>query len=116
MSRPSLPTAGDALVDQKGNATIPFNAWEEWADGRVITLGIGVGARQPIPPFGIVVKGLAVVPYYQWLAYINRSVATFGSPSQRASLPPSNFPILGVDRKATIPFYSWLRYVDQLLA
>ena len=116
MARPSPPLASDTLVDQENNATVPFNAWEQFIDGRVASLSIGVGAREPLPPGAIVVNGVPAVAYAKWLTYINRSVATFGSPSQRPPLPPSNFPVLGVDRKPTIPFYSWIRYVDQLLA
>lgn len=115
MTRPALPVAGNALVDPEGQATVPFNSWEQWIDGLVISLSIGVGAREPLPPGVIIVSGRPVVAYAKWLAWVNRSAATYGTPSQRASLPPSNFPILGVDRKPTIPFFSWLRYVDRLL-
>jgi hypothetical protein len=114
--RPSLPTLGDVLADQENNATIPFNAWESWVDGLVVSLGIGVGAREPLPPNAIVIDGRPNVAYSKWLLWVNRSVATYGTPAKRPPLPPANFTILGSDRKATIPFFVWLQYVDRLLA
>lgn len=116
MARPGLPSAGFVLVDAENNATIAFNEWESWVDGRVIGLGIGVGAREPLPPGAIVLGGRPVVPYAKWLAWVNRSVAGFGTPAKRPPLPPSNFALVGVDRKATIPFFVWLQYVDRLLS
>lgn len=114
--RAGLPQFGDVLVDAQGNATVSFNEWESWVDGLVISLGISVGMREPLPQNTIVEGGRPVVPYARWLGWVNNSVATFGSPPKRPPLPPSNFPIVGVDKKATIPFYIWLQYVDGLLA
>lgn len=116
MARPSLPTMSDVLTDTENNATVSFNIWEQWADGLVISLGLSVGAREPLPPGAIIVGGRPTVAYAKWLVWVNKSVSTFGTPTQRPPLPPSNFALIGVDRKATIPFFSWLRYVDQLLA
>jgi hypothetical protein len=116
MAHPSLPTLGDVLIEAENNATVPFNEWEGWADGRVITLGIGVGTREPLPPGAIIVGSRPVVPYAKWLLWMNRSVATYGAPPKRPPLPPSNFPLIGVDRKATIPFFTWLKYVDGVLS
>lgn len=115
MSKPSLPTMGDVLTDVENNATVSFNMWEGWADGRVETLAIGVGRRAPLPPGAIIMAARATLPYALWLGWIDRSAASFGSLAKRPPLPPSNFALVGVDRKATIPFFSWLRYVDQLL-
>lgn len=116
MTRPSLPTMNDVLIDSENNATISFNQWEGWVDGRVMTLNIGVGKRAPLPPGAIMLAARATLPYAQWLGWIDKSAATYGTPNRRAPLPPSNFALIGVDRKSTIPFFTWLKYVDSLLA
>lgn len=116
MPHPGLPSPAFVIVDAENNATVSFNMWEQWADGRVVALGIGAVGRAPLPPGAIVLGGRPTLPYAQWVGWIARSVATFGTPAQRPPLPPSNFPIVGVDRKATIPFFNWLRYVDGLLS
>src|ERR1700676_5357313 len=115
MARPSLPTLGDVLIDAENNATVPFNQWEGWVDGRVVALAIGVGQREPLPPGAIIMAAKPVVPFAKWLQYINRSAATFGTPTKRPPLPPSNFALVGIDRKSTIPFWTWLSYVGVLL-
>lgn len=115
MVRPSLPTGLFVLIDDENNATVSFNIWEQWADGRVVALGLGVTNHPPLPPGAIIVGQRATVPYAAWLGWVDRSVRGFGAPSQRASLPPFGLPLVGADKKATIPFYNWLRYVDGLL-
>lgn len=114
--RPSLPNASFVLVDAENNATIPFNEWEQWVDGKIITLAIGVGRRAPVPPGTIILAARPTLPYAQWLGYVDKSAATFGTPPKRPPLPPSNFALIGVDRKATIPFQTWLLYVDRLFS
>jgi len=113
--RPALPSGQFALVDAEFNATVPFNEWESFIDGQIVSLAIGVGRRYPLPPGAIVVGGRATVPYGQWLRYVNQSLSTFGSPTKRAPLPPSNVQLMGADRKATVPFLMWLTYIDKLL-
>lgn len=116
MARPGLPNGLFVLVDGENNAVVPFNEWESWVDGQVVALGIGSGAREPLPPGAIVLAARPTLPYAKWLRWVDRSVAGFGSPTKRPPLPPSNFPVIGVDRKATIPFFVWLGYVDRLLS
>lgn len=115
MTRPALPTSVFVLVDAENNATVSFNEWEGWVDGQVETLAIGVGKRAVLPPGVIMLAARATLPYAQWLGYVDRSAATFGTPTKRAPLPPSNLPLIGVDRKATLSFFMWLTYVDGLL-
>jgi hypothetical protein len=112
--RPALPIQF-VLIDGEANATIPFNQWESWVDGQVITLAIGASGRVGVPPGAIIVGGRATQPYGLWLGWIDRSVAGYGTPTKRPPLPPSNLALVGVDRKATIPFAVWLQYVDGLL-
>ncbi len=114
--RPALPPSVFPLLDMENNATVAFNEWESWVDGRVISLAIGVGRREPLPPGAIIMAAKPVVPYAKWLGWIDRSAATFGTPPKRPPLPPSNFALIGIDRKATIPFQTWLLYIDKLLA
>lgn len=116
MTRPALPTALFTLVDADNNATVSFNEWEGWVDGQVETLAIGVGKRAPLPPGVIMLAARATLPYAQWLQYINRSAATYGTPTKRPPLPDGSMVLIGVDNKTTIPFFTWLKYVDQLLA
>jgi hypothetical protein len=116
MAHPSLPTPGDVLVDEENNATVPFNEWEGWVDGRVVALAIGIGRRAPLPPGAIILARRPTLPYAMWLDWVNRSILGFGAVPLRPPLPPSNFSIVGVDRKATIPFFVWLMYVDRLLS
>jgi hypothetical protein len=113
--RPALPSGQFVLVDGEASATVPFNQWCSWVDGRVIALAIGATGREPLTPGVIIEAGRPADPYGKWLRWIDRSVAGYGSPSKRPPLPPSNFPLIGVDRKATIPFGTWLLYVDGLL-
>lgn len=116
MTRPALPSAQFVLIDTENNATVSFNIWEGWVDGRIVALGLGATNHPPLPPGAIIVDRRPSIPYAAWLAWVNRSVATFGTPTKRPPLPPSNFPLVGVDKKATIPFFVWLSYVDRLLS
>jgi hypothetical protein len=115
MTRPALPSAAFPIIDAENNATVSFNEWEGFVDGQVIALGISTGRREPLPPGAIIMAAKPVTPYARWLGWVNRSAATFGTPTQRPPLPPSNVQLVGVDRKATIPFQTWLQYIDKLL-
>lgn len=115
MSRPALLSAVFPLIDVENNATISFNQWEGFIDDQVVTLAIGVGKRAPLPPGAIIIAARPTLPWAQWLGYVDRSAATFGTPTKRPPLPPSNVQFIGVDRKATIPFFMWLQYIDKLL-
>lgn len=115
MTRPALPTSVFPIIDLENNATVSFNEWEGFIDGQVMTLAIGAGKRAPLPPGVIIMAARPTLPWAQWLDWINRSAATFGTPTKRPPLPPSNFALVGIDRKATIPFQTWLQYIDKLL-
>jgi hypothetical protein len=115
MTRPALPSSAFPIIDTENNATVSFNEWEGFVDGQVVSLGIGATGREPLPPGVIIMAAKPVIPYAKWLLWINRSVATFGTPTRRPPLPTSNVQLVGVDRKATIPFQTWLQYIDKLL-
>lgn len=114
--RPALPTALFVLTDDENNATVSFNIWEQWVDGRVVTLALGSSSHPPLPPGPIIVARQPTIPYAAWLAWVDRSVRSYGTVSLRPPLPPSNLALVGADRKTTIPFFTWLRYVDKLLS
>jgi hypothetical protein len=111
VSRAALPVKSMAMVDVENNATVEFNEWLSGIDGSIAGGGLGIGRREPLPPGGIVVARAPTIPFAKWLLWVDR--ATVAIAARKAGLPPSNFPIVGVDLKATIPFYNWCRYVDR---
>lgn len=116
MTKPSLPTMLFVVTDDENNATVSFNIWEQWADARVVTLGLGTSQHPPLPPGSIIVGQRATISYAAWLQWVDRAVKAFGTPGLRPPLPPPGLALVGADKKTTIPFFSWLRYVDGLLS
>jgi hypothetical protein len=114
--RISLPPSNISIIDSEFNATISFNEWLQYIDGRVQALHIGVGKKKPLPPIAIVNGQKPTIAFAEWLQYVDRSLALYGpSTTKRKPLPPSNFAVVGVDFKPSIPFAAWLIYADRML-